>query len=412
MINLALLREDTRRIRDIIVRKDPSFDVDGLIKADAENRNLVQKLEQLRAEKNDLAEQAKKGLTDQIRQRSIEIGKQIKEQEALHDEVAKRLRDLHLSCPNLLSDDVQNGNKESNKAIKIIGEKPHFNFDPKNHLELVKNLNWIDFESAARMSASQFALYRGDCVRLMCALEMFMLNNNMQHGYEPVRPPLLINEKSLEGASNFPRFKEDVFAVEKDGLYLTPTSEVNLANLYRDVIFSEQELPIRMTALTSCFRREAGGYGATERGMIRMHQFEKVEIFSITVPEESSHEHERMLACAESILHKLGLHYRVSLLAAQDCSFASTKTYDIEIWMPGQKEYKEVSSVSNCTDFQSRRCAMRYRKGAGLKTELVHTLNGSSLALPRLMIALIESGQRADGSIEFPDVLKSVCIGV
>lgn len=262
------------------------------------------------------------------------------------------------------------------------------------------------------MSASNFALYRGDAVRLMYALEMFMLNNNQEHGYEPIVPPYLVNAKALEGASNFPRFKDEVFAVPADDLYLIPTAEVSLANLYRDKILSSEELPIRMTALTSCFRREAGGYGATERGLIRMHQFEKVELFSLATPEESAHEQERMLACAESILKKLGLHYRVSLLAAQDCSFASSKTFDIEIWMPGQKEYKEVSSVSNCTDFQSRRCGIRYRDQAGAKPKLVHTLNGSSLALPRLMVALFEAGQRADGSIEFPDVLKSVNVGL
>lgn len=412
MINLVLLRAETARIKALILKKDPNFSVDELVKLDAEQRELMQELEQLRAEKNELAKQAKSGVTDEVRQRSIEIGKKIKAQEAHLSEVQEKFRDLYLRCPNLLFEEVPVGGKEANKVVKMIGEKQIFDFELKNHVELGKELGWLDFEAAARMTASQFALYKNDCVRLLYALQMFMFNNNMEHGYMPILPPFLINEKSLEGASNFPRFKEEVYAVEKDGLYLTPTSEVNLANLYRDAILSDEELPIRMTSLTSCFRREAGGYGATERGLIRMHQFEKVELFSITKPEDSATEQERMLACAESILQKLGLHYRVSLLAAQDCSFASAKTYDIEIWMPGQQEYKEVSSISNCTDFQSRRCAIRYREQANGKPQLVHTLNGSSLALPRLMVALIESGQRPDGSIEFPEALKSVTIGV
>lgn len=412
MINLTLLREEPQRITALIKKKDPSFDVAQLIDLDVQVRELNQRVEELRKEKNDLAEQGKKGVTPEIRERSIALGKELKEKEQALQDVSARFKDLYLHCPNLLADDVPAGNKESNVVVTEIGKQPNFNFDPKNHVELGEALGWFDFAAASRMAASNFALYRGDAVKLMYALEMFMLQNNMAHGYQPVLPPYLINEQALEGASNFPRFKDQVFAVPGDGLYLTPTSEVNLANLYRDAILSDKELPIRMTSLTSCFRREAGGYGGTERGLIRIHQFEKVELFSITTPEGSQEEHERMLACAESILKKLDVHYRISLLAAQDCSFASAKTYDIEIWMPGQKEYKEVSSVSNCTDFQSRRCAIRYRDKAGAKPQLVHTLNGSSLALPRLMVALIESGQRADGTIEFPDVLKSVCIGV
>lgn len=412
MINLALLREDTERIKQLILKKDPKFPVSTLVDLDEQVRSLLQKVELLRAQKNDLASQAKSGLTEEMRNSSRSISSDLKEQEALLEKKSAEFKDLYLRCPNLLAHDIPEGNKEANQVVKMAGSKKSYDFPLKNHLDLGKALGWFDFEAAARMTASNFALYRGDAVKLLYALEMFMFKNNCEHGYEPVLPPYLINEKALEGASNFPRFKEEVFALEKDGLYLTPTSEVNLANLYRDTIFSEQELPVRMTALTSCFRREAGGYGATERGLIRMHQFDKLEIFSITTPEESNREQERMLACAESILSKLGLHYRISLLAAQDCSFASAKTYDIEIWMPGQNEYKEVSSVSNCTDFQARRCAMRYRKENGAKPELVHTLNGSSLALPRLMVALIESGQRADGTIEFPDVLKSVVIGV
>lgn len=412
MINLALLREEPQRITDLIKKKDPSYDVAQLIKFDERVRILTQAVEILRAEKNELADRAKKGISAEIRERSIALGKELKEREEELKVVSEHFKNLYLHCPNLLFDDVPVGNKEENVVVKEVGVKPTFNFEPKNHVELGEALGWFDFPAAARMTASNFALYKGDCVKLLYALEMFMFNNNMAHGYQPVLPPYLINEKALEGASNFPRFKDQVYAVEADGLYLTPTSEVNLANLYRDMILSTEELPIRMTSLTSCFRREAGGYGGSERGLIRIHQFEKLEIFSITRPEDSPAEQDRMIACAENILKKLDIHYRISLLAAQDCSFASAKTYDIEIWMPGQKEYKEVSSVSNCTDYQARRCAIRYRKDASSKPQLVHTLNGSSLALPRLMVALIESGQRADGTIDLPDVLKAITIGV
>lgn len=407
MINLTLLRERPQDVIDLIRKKDPEFDIDRLIVLDEKLREINQDVESLRAEKNALAKQAKQGVTSELREKSIQVGKDIKQGEQESQQVAREFKDLYLRCPNLIQDDVPLGNKESNQVVKTWGEKPVMDFEPRNHVELGESLGWLDFEAGARIAKSNFALYKGDGAKLVWALNMFMLQHAIAHDYTPVAPPYLVNEKSLEGASNFPRFKEEVFALEQDGLYLTPTAEVNLANLHRDEILLSDDLPIRMTALTSCFRREAGGYGATERGLIRMHQFDKVELFALTHPDRSDEEQQRMLACAESILQKLGLHYRVSLLAAQDCSFPSSKTYDIEVWMPGQNEYKEVSSISNCTDFQSRRCAIRFKEEAGSKAKLVHTLNGSSLALPRLMVALIETYQQSDGSIVLPDILRS-----
>lgn len=304
------------------------------------------------------------------------------------------------------------GGKESNKVVSEVGKKPTFAFELKNHVELGASLGWFDFEDAARMTGSQFVVYKEPAVRLMYALTMFMMKNNIKHGYQPILPPYLVNEKSLVVASNFPKFKDQVYAVPADNLFLIPTAEVNLANMYRDQILSASQLPLSMTAWTSCFRREAGGYGAHERGLIRIHQFEKVELFTICDPENSAQELDRMVACAESILKALGLTYRVSLLATQDCSFPSAKTYDIEVWMPGQKAYYEVSSCSNCTDFQARRGAIRYRPSSISKPSLVHTLNGSSLALPRLMVALMETYQQADGSIHIPDILRNEGIGI
>lgn len=412
MIDLTLLREQTPHILQLIALKDPGFDGERLVTLDAQLRALMSDIEKSRAQKNEFARQAKMGVTPEIREQSIQLSARLKEQEQELVCIQKEFNDLYLRCPNIIASDVPAGNKESNKVIKIVGEKPMYSFTVKNHVELGNALGWFDFEAASRMTGTNFALYKGEAVRLMYALTMLMLNNNMKHGFNPILPPYLVTEKSLEGASNFPRFKDAVYPVAEDHLYLTPTAEVNLTNLYREHIFAADELPVRMTAWTSCFRREAGTYGATERGLIRIHQFEKVELYTISTPEESAREHERMLACAENILQQLGLHYRVSLLAAQDCSFASAKTYDIEVWMPGQKAYYEVSSSSNCTDFQARRCAMRYRAQAGGKTSLVHTLNTSSLALPRLMVALMETYQQADGSIVLPDVLKSVTITV
>jgi seryl-tRNA synthetase len=291
-------------------------------------------------------------------------------------------------------------------VVKTVGQKPVFDFEVKNHVELGESLEWFDFQAAARIAGNNFAMYKKDGVKMLYALTMTMLKNNMKHGFEPVLPSALVNEKTLEVSGNFPKFKDQVYHATEDNLYLAPTSEVNLANIYADSILKQEELPIRMTAWTSCFRREAGGYGAAERGLIRIHQFEKVELYSICEPEKSPAELDYMIACAESILKKLELHYRISLLAGQDCSFQSAKTYDIEVWLPGQKQYYEVSSASNCTDFQARRGMIRYRLQDNGQTTFVHTLNASSLAVPRLMVAIMETYQQADGSIIIPEALR------
>jgi seryl-tRNA synthetase len=407
MIDRTILRESPDRFIEQIKKKEPSFDAQRLVALEHEQLKIQLEVEALRHKKNELADQAKSGITPELRNQSIEVGKQLKEKEAELARIEPEFMDLYLSCPNLPEDDLPVGGKEANRVVRTIGEKKKFSFEPKNHLDLGTSLGWFDFEAAAVMTGSQFPLYKGEAVKLMYALTMFMLKHNIKQGYEPVLPPYLANEKSLIVASNFPKFKDQVYAVPEDDLYLIPTAEVSLANLYRNQILAADQLPINMTAWTPCFRREAGNYGATERGLIRVHQFEKVELFSLCEPEQAKQEQERMLTCAESILQQLGLHYRVSLLATQDCSFASAKTYDIEVWMPGQNAYYEVSSISNCTDFQARRGGIRYRKTASSKPTLVYTLNGSSLALSRLMVALIETYQNMDGTITIPDILKS-----
>jgi len=406
MIDLALLREHPERYIALLQKKDPFYEAQQLFELDKQVRSIRSEVETLRYSKNDLAKQAQSGITPEIREKSIQVGQGLKAKEQELIEVETQFKNHYLRAPNIPQEDLPVGNKEANKVVKEWGKKPTFTFEPKHHLDVAEPAGWLDFASATVMTGSNFALYKGDAVKLMYALTMLMLRNNIKHGYEPVLPPYLVNEESLTVASNFPKFKDQVFAVTEDKLYLTPTAEVNLANMYRNQIIPANELPIRMTAWTSCFRREAGGYGAHERGLIRMHQFEKVELYAICEPQNANNELDRMVACAEDILQQLGLHYRVSLLATQDCSFASARTYDIEAWLPGQKSYYEVSSCSNCTDFQARRGLIRYKKSQDSKPELINTLNGSSLALSRLMVAIIETYQQADGTIAIPEILK------
>lgn len=406
MIDLNLLRKDPQGICTKLAKKDPQYDGKRLIELDEQTRTLSSLVESLRHKKNELADKAKGGVTPELREASIACGKELKEKEAALADLEGALRDHYLRAPNVPYDDIPEGGKESNAVVREWGSKPDKGQAPLNHVELGTQNKWFDFEAAARMTAGNFVLYHQEAVKLMYALTMFMLDHNQQHGFDLILPPYLVNEKSLEVASNFPKFRDQVYHVGADNLYLTPTSEVNIANLYRDHIFAKDELPVCYTAWTSCFRREAGSYGAVERGLIRIHQFEKVELYTFCTPENSAQELERMVACAEGILQKLGLTYRTMLLAGQDCSFPSAKTYDIEVWMPGQKSYYEVSSCSNCTDFQARRGAIRYRPELNAKTQLVHTLNGSSLALPRLMVALMETYAQPDGTIAIPDVLK------
>ncbi len=410
MIDLGLLRKQADQVIALLLKKDPSFDGSQLLALDKKVREAKQRAEDLQNKKNELAQQAKSGITDQIRQESKEIGAQLKEQKELLESVESQFKELYLRAPNLPEDDVPEGGKEKNSVIKEVGSKPSFSFEPKNHVELGEKLDWFDFETAARLAGSNFALFKNDAVKLVYSLALYMLKNNIDCGYQPILPSVLVNKKALYVSGNFPKFSQEAYECPQDSLYLTPTAEVNLTNMYRDHIFDEAELPVRMTALTSCFRREAGGYGAHERGLIRVHQFEKVELVTICTPEKAQDEFDKMISTAEKILQNLGLHYRVSKLAAQDISFQSAKTYDIEVWLPGQKQYYEVSSVSTCSDFQARRGLIRYKKPGDKKTQLTTTLNGSSLALPRLIVALMETYQQEDGSIIIPDILKNISL--
>lgn len=406
MIELALLRENPSHIAALLRKKNPDYPIDRLIELDASLHELKLAIDDLRQEKNRLAQEGKKGVTPEIIEQSRTIGASLKEKEAQFTELEGEFNQLYLRAPNIPQPEVPAGGKEANAVVRTWGSKPAFNFAIKDHFALGNALGWFDFQAAATMTGNNFALYKGDVVSLMHALATFMLKNNKKRGFKFVLPPALVNEKSLEISGNFPKFREEVYSVKDEDLYLIPTSEVAIANMYRDTIFSADQLPLNLTAYTSCFRREAGGYGAAEKGLIRMHQFEKVELYSYTTQEQSNAQLEYMVQTAEAILQALGLHYQVTLLAAQDASFQSAKTYDIEVWMPSQNRFVEVSSCSNCTDFQARRGKIRYRKEAGGKTQYVHTLNASSLAMPRLLAALMETYQQEDGSIQVPAIIQ------
>ncbi|WP_114374990.1 serine--tRNA ligase [Elioraea thermophila] len=338
---------------------------------------------------------------------SAELAAAIAREEAEEKRLAAELEALLATIPNWLDDAVPTGaSAEDNVVLRAWGEPRRFDWTPLQHFELGERLGLMDFEAAAKLAGSRFVVLKGALARLERALAQFMLDLQVgEHGYTEVSPPLLVREEVLYGTGQLPKFREDQF-VTTDGRWLIPTAEVPLTNLVRERILAESELPIRVTALTPCFRAEAGSAGRDVRGMLRQHQFLKVELVSITAPEQSEAEHERMTRCAETVLRRLGLAYRVVDLCSGDIGFSAARTFDLEVWLPGQGAWREISSCSNCRDFQARRMEARYRPADGKGTRFVHTLNGSGLAVGRTLIAVMETYQRADGGIDIPDVLR------
>jgi seryl-tRNA synthetase len=338
------------------------------------------------------------------------LGDELKAGEARLAEIQQRLADIALTLPNLPHDSVPRARDETgNVEQHRWGTARVFDFAPKDHVELGARKGWLDGESAAELSGARFTVLRGELARLHRALAQFMLDlHTREHGYLEVNVPLLVQAQTMQGTGQLPKFEDDLFRIDSGDVrrYLIPTAEVPLTNLVRDRIVDDAELPLRMTAHSMCFRAEAGSYGRDVRGMIRQHQFEKVELVSIARPAESYAEHERMTRCAEIVLEQLGLPYRRMLLCTGDMGFASAKTYDLEVWLPAQKTYREISSCSNCEAFQARRMQARWRNPATGKPELLHTLNGSGVAVGRALIAVMENYQRSDGSIEVPSVLR------
>ena len=337
-----------------------------------------------------------------------EAGQRIKELDAELADIQQALEQIVLTIPNLCDASVPPGQDDScNREIKQWGSRPSFDFTPKNHWEIGEELGIIDFTAATKIAGARFSLLKGFGSRLERALISFMLDLHTQkHGYVEVLPPFLVNTPSMTATGQLPKFAEDLFKIEGWDLYLIPTAEVPVTNIHRDETLEEQALPISYTAYTPCFRSEAGSHGRDTRGLIRQHQFDKVELVKFTSPETSMAELDRLLADAEEVLQLLGLHYRVVALCSGDLGFSSAKTYDIEVWLPGQQTYREISSCSNFLDFQARRGGIRYRPEGQKKSKLVHTLNGSGLAIGRTLVAILENYQQEDGSVRLPEVLK------
>ncbi len=377
-----------------------------------QKKELQSKVEALRSERNRVSKEvgilkSKGGDITEISHSMKEVGNKIKELETQLESSEQQLLDINLGLPNILDDSVPIGkSEEENVEIRTFGTKRSFSFAPKAHFEIGEALKIFDFERGVKLAGARAYTYFGQGAKLERALMNFMLSTHTnEHGYTEGWVPMIVNDTCMLTTGQYPKFKDEYYRLEKDELNLIPTAEVPLTNLYRDEILKEEDLPISITAHTSCFRREAGSYGRDTKGLVRVHQFQKVELVKFSKPEDSNTEHEKMLLHAEKILQKLDLHYRVLLLCSKDTSNSSSKTYDIEVWMPGLNRYMEISSVSNFKDFQARRGKIRYKNKEG-KNQLVHTINGSGLAIGRTLAAIIENYQKEDGTFEIPEGLR------
>jgi seryl-tRNA synthetase len=413
MLDIELLRKNPEFVKERLRlrREDYPRLVDEALRLDEERRSIIKDLEALRAERNSLSKEIgkRKSKGEQTAELEGKV-KEIKEKiEGLEDKLSKveeQLKSVMLSIPNIPHQSVPVGKDETeNVEIRSWGVLRDFDFEPKAHYEIGEALGILDFERGTSLSGSRFTVMWGWGAKLERALINFMLDFHTSRGYKEVWVPHMVKPEILEGTGQLPKFEEDLYFCEMDSLYLIPTAEVPLTNLFRDTILEEKDLPIYLTAYTPCYRREAGAYGKDIRGIIRQHQFDKVELVKIVHQDTSDQELERLTADAEDILKLLGLPYRVVALCTGDLGFASAKTYDIEVWYPSQNKYREISSCSNCTDFQARRMNTRFKDSEGRK-RFVHTLNGSGLAVGRTLAAILENYQQKDGSVIVPEVLR------
>jgi len=413
MHDLSYFRDHLNEFAEMARKRHTTLDLDGFRELDKERRQLITENEQRKAQRNRASDEIarlkkEKQNADALLAEMKQVSEKIKQADERINELDAKQRELLLMVPNIPHPSVPAGiGADGNVEVRRWGTPPGFDFQPKAHWELGENAGMLDLEAAARITGARFAVYKGWGARLERALANFFLDiHTREHGYTEILPPFLVNTASLMGAGQLPKFAADLFRLEDTDFWLTPTSEVELHNLYRDTTVPEEQLPIHVTAWTACFRSEAGAAGKDTRGILRQHQFQKVELFKFTHPEKSYQEHEALTRNAENILQKLGLHYRTMLLCTGDLGFASAKTYDLEVWLPSSREFREISSCSNCEAFQARRAGIRFKpKGAG-KSEFVHTLNGSGLAVGRTWIAVVENYQQADGSILIPEVLQ------
>ena len=420
MLDLNYVRENIDTVRDALEARHASEETFALLKsfaeADKDRRSAIAESDQLNSERNKLSQQVgslmKQGKADEALSVRAQVG-ELKERaaraEALRDESENRMREILISLPNIPHESVPRGESEAdNVEVRRWGAPPQFNFEPKDHVDLGTALGILDLERAAKISAARFAILNGAGARLERALINFMLDvQTREHGYSETLPPFIVNRAALFGTGQLPKFETDLFKLQDDReLYLIPTAEVPVTNYHREEILDAAQLPLRWAAYTPCFRSEAGSYGRDTRGVIRQHQFEKVELVKYSLPENSYEELESLTRDAETILQKLGLHYRVVTLSTADIGFGSAKTYDIEVWLPSQNAFREISSCSNYEAFQARRAQIRFRRAGGAKPEFVHTLNGSGLAVGRTWIAVLENYQQQDGSVVIPEVLQ------
>ena len=411
MFDIKKIRENPKEFDSSLAKRNFAPCSAELITIDEDNRKAIAEAQALQEERNSksklIGEYASSGEVEdanKLKEEVSSIKATMHELEVKQKDIAEILKNKLSIIPNLAADEVPIGGEEANQEIRVIGEKIDLGFEAKEHFDLGENLGLMDFETAAKISGARFVIQQGNLARLERSIANFMLDlHTTEFDYQEVNVPILVKNDALYGTGQLPKFEEDLFKTIND-YYLIPTAEVPLTNMTRDTILNSADLPLRFVSHTPCFRSEAGAAGRDTRGIMRQHQFYKVELVSLTDDKSSKNEHERMLSCAEEVLKRLGLSYRVMLLASQDMGFSANKTYDIEVWLPGQKAYREISSCSNCGDFQSRRMNSRYKDDNS--TKFIHTLNGSGLAIGRTLIAIMENYQNSDGSISIPDVLQ------
>jgi len=422
MLDLRFVRENANAVKASLSRRGINLDLAEFLALDASRRATQQEIETLRRRRNEVSEEigrlkkAGQPAEDKVAEMRA-VGDSIAALENSTREVEEAQQNILLTIPNIPHVSVPDG-KDENDNVEIKrwsphgGEPPKFPFDPKPHWDLAEYLDIVDFDRAAKITGARFALYKGMGARLERALINFMLDlHTGEHGYLEVLPPFMVNKISMTTTGQLPKFEEELFKVENGTYYLIPTAEVPVTNIHRDEVLPEERLPVLYTAYTPCFRREAGSYGKDTRGLIRQHQFDKVELVKFARPEDSYGELEKLLLNAEEVLKRLGLAYRVIVLCTGDIGFSASKTYDIEVWLPGQNRYREISSCSNFEDFQARRGNIRYKPKGTKKTELVHTLNGSGLAVGRTVVAILENFQQPDGTVVVPEVLRKYMDG-
>jgi seryl-tRNA synthetase len=413
MLDIKWIRDNPAALDAALARRGAEPLAETLIALDERRRAIVQKAQEMQSRRNAASKEIgiamgskNSELAERLKAEVAEIKTSLPAAEDEERRLSAELTDVLSRIPNIPAEDVPDGRDEHDNVEKHrSGQKPGWNHKPLEHFEIGEALGGMDFEGAARIAGSRFTIIKGQLARLERALGQFMLDTHTQeHGYLEVQPPLLVKDDAMFGTGQLPKFAEDLFRTT-DGRWLIPTAEVSLTNLVREEILEHDVLPLRFTALTPCFRSEAGSAGRDTRGMLRQHQFNKVELVSVTDAESSKDEHERMTECAENVLKKLGLHFRTMTLCTGDMGFGSQKTYDIEVWLPGQDTYREISSCSVCGDFQGRRMNARYRDKGDRSTKFVHTLNGSGVAVGRALIAVVENYLNEDGSVTIPDVL-------